>query len=558
MARVLVWLWLALVLVACAGRTPGFAVTTSVTVSLTADGHTREITTQAGNVRELLDEAGLTLNPADLAEPPLFTPLSAGLNVHIIRVTESIEIIEHSIPFQRRSVRNESMSADAPPLILQVGKPGLQEITVRIVYHDGLEFERQDTQVSVVEEAVDEIMMIGVGAAPGNVEFAGYLAYISGGNSIILRGSSAFPEQLSTGGNLDQRVFALSPDGNYLLYTRTTPGTLTFNSLWVVATNRDGEPRPLDVDNVLWAAWNPAQVAQPQIAYTTGVPTDLAPGWEANNDIWLGSLPLGEDDEFEPEQLVEAYPATYGWWGGNYVWSPDGRFIAYSFADEVGIIGLETATSHVRLQEFTEYNTRSDWVWVPSLSWSPDSRYLAYTRHTGDDPEATTFDTWAVDAASGVAGRFASQTGIWSHPFWSPFAANPFSPDRSISQIAFLRATNPLDSLRSSYTLWLMDQDGSNARQVYPPTGENSRFPQKQQFMAWSSSGQEIVFIYNDALYLLNLATGEIHRITQDDNVASNPTWAPYGQATAIDAPETTSPPEETPETPGGGPVPGE
>jgi Tol biopolymer transport system component len=530
-----------LLLAGCSDEGPDFAASEPLTVALSVDGEQRQITTEATNVRELLEEAGVEVDLADIVDPPSFRPLEDGLEIRITRVTESVETIEQSIPFQRRTVRNESMGAEEAPLIIQGGNPGLQEITVRITYHDGLEFSRQETEIRVVEPAQDEIVMVGVGAAPGNVDFEGLLAFISGGNSIILRGSSNFPEQINTGADLDHRVFALSPAGNYLLYTRSTNNDDHFNALWFISTDRGSDPQPLGVFDILWAGWNPNAVGRPQIAYTTGLPTEQLPGWEANNDLWLGDLPLvtEEDEEvnFEPEQLVEAYPATYGWWGGNYAWSPNGRYLAYSHADEVGIIDTqaeEETAQRIRLQSFTEYNTLADWVWVPTLTWSPDGSYLAFPQHAGDDPEAANFDTWVINVANGVGRQFIEQAGIWSYPQWSPTTTDLLNTAQT-SQVAFLRANNPLDSLRSIYTLWLMDRDGSNARQIYPPAGENSRFPREQQFMAWSANGRDIAFIYDDALYMLNLDTGQARRITQDDAVVTNPTWAPYGAAIGIE-----------------------
>jgi hypothetical protein len=398
------------------------------------------------------------------------------------------------------------------------------------------------TQEVVVEEAQDEIMMVGVGAAPGNVLFAGTLAFISGGNSVILRGASAFPEQLDTGSNVDHRVFSLSPTGSHLLYTRTATDTTHFNSLWVISVERGAEPWPLGVNDVLWADWNPARAELLQIAYTTGQATSLLPGWEANNDLWLGDVRQSEEAEFEPEQLVEAYPATYGWWGGNYAWSPSGRYVAYSYADEVGVLDLEAEEEderRIRLYSFVEYNTRADWVWVPTLSWSPDGRYLAFNHHAGSDAEAADFEISVVDVATGIRGRFVSQAGMWSHPYWSVGEAGGL--------LAFLRAVDPLDSQRSSYTLWLADRDGSNAHQLYPLPGESSRFPRERQFMAWGATGRDMAFVYNNALYLYNLDTGLAHEITQDDTAARNPTWAPYGAGIEGDLPNTEVLPFPTP-----------
>ena len=421
------------------------------------------------------------------------------------------------------------MEADDPPLIVQAGKDGLSETTIRIVYKDGLEAERWPTQTITIEEPQDEIVMVGIGAARGNVSFPGTLAYMSDGTAVLLQGSAAFPEQLDVGGGLDGRVFDLSPSGNHLLFTRVDGDPVNFNNtLYIIETQRSAKPRSLEVNDVLWAGWNPASEAEiGEIAYTTAISTTQPPGWEANNDLWLGKIPVDEEDEFEPELIIEAYPALYGWWGGNFAWSPDGTRIGYSYANEIGTIALELERGQeqrVKLQEFTEFNTLADWVWVPTLTWSPDGRFLAYTTHNSDNPDETAFDSWVIDTVTGVNGRFIEDAGMWSHLHWA-------GSETGTDPIAFLRTTNPLDSQRSSYTLWLMDQDGSNARQIYPAANENSYFPRQQRFMAWSPLSTDIAFIYNNALYLYNLEEATARRLTEDDAINTHPTWAPYGIA---------------------------
>ncbi len=526
----------ALVLSACVTETPEFAVEEPVQITLIADGEERTSITEANNVREYLAEIGLSIGDTDMVDPPIFTPLTDGLEISVIRVSDSIEVIEQTIPYQRRNVRNESMSADSEPIIVQSGRPGRQEYTVRIIYHDGLEFSRQQTKLTVLESAQDEIVMIGVGSTPGDVDFPGQLAIINGGNAILLRGSSAFAEQLEIGGVLDHRVFSLSPTGSHLMYTRVSTETGEFNTLWVVSTVPNATPKPLDVENVLWAEWNPDRIDRPQIAFTTGVPTDLLPGWEANNDLWTGDLPLSASGRFRPRQLIESYPATYGWWGGNYAWSPVGRHIAYSYADEVGVIDLQSESEEderKQLQSFSEYNTRGDWVWVPSLSWSPDGGYLAFTKHASEDPDVAAFDTWAVNIETGLASPFIEDSGIWSHPLWSPPITSEDDLVPGLSQIAFLKAINPVESQRSSYALWRMDRDGSNAEQIFPAAGENSRFPREQSSISWAPTGQQIAFVYDDDLFLYDTQLNSASQVTFDDNAISNPTWSPYGKAAA-------------------------
>ncbi|NKQ37520.1 MAG: DUF348 domain-containing protein [Chloroflexi bacterium] len=543
--------WLILLAAGCRQPPPEAAQQQPIPITLNADGRTFNLTTEAATVRELLAEAGIELGELDEVSPPLFTPLQNEMEIAVVRVREDLEIVSESIPYERRFVRTDTMTADDPPQIVQPGKNGLEEVTIRIVYRDDLESERWEAQRVVVEEPQDELVMIGIGANRENVPFPGLLAYISSGGAVLLRGTTAVPEQLNTGGQLDGRVFALSPDGRQLLYTRAATDTTKFNnSLWLISTERSAKPRELGVENVLWAGWNPA-AEEPQIAYTTARSSDQPPGWEANNDLWLGLIPADEKADFEPEQLIEAYPALNGWWGGNYAWSPDGRTIAYAYANEVGLIDTQAEDEtdlRRQLVEFTPYNTNADWVWVPTLTWSPDGRFLAFTQHGGDDEQAMQFDSWVADTQSPLIAQFREQSGMWGHMRWSP------NPDAS--QIAYLQTTNPLDSLRSNYTLWLMDSDGSNARQLYPPPGENSSFSRDANFMAWGPDGRFLAFIFDDDLFLLDLETNEVTRITQDDNRDAHPVWAapaprPDNDAITIPGTPTVTPDGRNRDRPG-------
>lgn len=495
-------------------------------VELIVDGQTHVLTTQAATVREFLNEAGVTLGDLDEVDPPLFTPLTDNLGITVIRVTEELEVLTESIPFERKFVRTDTMSAEDEPQIVQPGKQGSREVTIRLLYRDGLESSRVRTNETIIEEPQDEVVLIGIGANRGIVHFPGVLAYISGGAPVLMRGTTAVPEQLPIDGQLDGRVFTLSPSGSHLLYTQVNTQTTDFNnSLWVVSTEPGAEPVELEVDNVLWADWNPIVADTMQIAYTTAVASSQPPGWEANNDLWLGTLPLTNTAVISANEIIDAYPALNGWWGGNYAWGPNGRTLAYSFANEVGLIDTQSDApndTRLQLQRFTPYNTRADWVWVPSLTWSPDGRFLAFTQHSGSDEDALEFDSWVLGISESVAAQFVDQTGMWGHMHWSP----------DNEQIAYLQTTDPLDSLRSNYTLWLMDIDGSNGRQLYPPPGENSAFSRDQTFMAWGPESQQIAFIFDDDLFIYNFEDESVTRVTQDDTPASHPTWAPYGTVT--------------------------
>lgn len=485
----------------------------------------------------------MTLAPSDEVEPPLTDDLPQStelspLVVTITRVTETIEVVPESLPFQRRIVRSAEMSPDDPPRIVQTGAPGLREVSLRIVFHDGLEAERWPISVSVVEPAVDEIVMFGVNSGRETTAVSGRLAYLNNGRAIILEGSTDLPRQLAIDGALDGRVFQLSPDGQYLLYTTELEATeqVAFrNGLWVVPVAEGGQPRALEIENVLWAAWDPSAIEPPRIAYTTARSVSLPPGWEAINDLWLVSLPAA-DVPAAPIRIVESYPATLGWWGGNYAWSPDGRRIAYAFADEIGLLSLSEVLSAIDangpedmpqpartvLHTFTEYETDADWAWLPSLAWSADSRFLSFTTFVKDE---TRFDLWLADTTQTTTLPFVEGVGIWSAMQWSSPALLPDS------RLAYLQTVDPDGDEDSTYALWTVDSDGDNKRRLFPPAGEAGQFARTSSSLVWGPNGDRVAFIFDNELHLLDLATDELFRAGGDDTVSSHPTWAPYGAA---------------------------
>ena len=120
--------------------------------------------------------------------------------------------------------------------------------------------------------------------------------------------------------------------------------------------------------------------------------------------------------------------------------------------------------------------------------------------------------------ATGSQTILAESAGIWSFVHWSLSGA----------QLASLRATNPAAGQDSSYALWLADSDGSDARRLFPPEGESGAFARLQP-LAWGPDADRLAFIFDDALHILELSSGELYRADRDDTVSSHPTWAPYG-----------------------------
>jgi len=476
------------------------------------------ITTEAATVRDALDAAGVSLGSLDRVSPDLYVETEPGMVIVVTRVEEQLETTRVVVPFERKTVTNEALPAGETRLI-QLGVNGEDEITYRITLEDGVEVERIQFSRAPVIEPVDEIIAVGAQDQLEPVPVDGTIAYLSAGNAWLMRDTSTARRPLTTEGDLDSRVFELSPDGRWLLYSRRLEGDVEtpINQLWMVNTTIVGEePISTPIQGVLYAQWSPSG---DQIAYSTAERTPSTPGWRANNDLWLtrsSDILTNSWQSITATQIISPSTAgVYSWWGATFEWSPDGRQIAYARPDQIGVVDIISRTT-VALADFPAYQTYSEWVWVPSLAWSPDSRYLGATIHgdpvNNESPQdSPVFDLWYYAADGSMKARVADQVGMWSAPAWGP------------DGVIHGQAVNPLRSVDSRYALFLRDRDGSNPRQLFPVAEEPGVEAPPQ--ITWSPNGKKFIFVYNGNLYLADVEGVSPRQLTSN-NQSGQPRWA--------------------------------
>ncbi len=483
-------------------------------ITLVADGAEHAFIAQGPTVREALVEGSVTLADLDRVEPPEFTPLQADMTIRVIRVTQSFTMTQETIPFERRTVRNESLPAGETRL-LQTGANGRRELTWRITAEDGREVDRRVVREVVLTQPTDEVVMVGSRGTVVPIPISGTLIYLSGGNPWIVKGNSALRRPLDASGDLDGRVFALAPDGQHLAYTRAAPvmtGTAPslLNTLWLAGTADRSRPARTAITGALSLTWAPDGEA---FAYSTGERVAQPPGWQANNDLWQATL----DDAggVQRERLLDSTPGgAYSWWGTQYAYAPGGDLLAFARADAVGTFALPTHTARV-LASFSPFRTYSDWVWAPAPAWSSDGQFIFVALHGPPPPQVApedsrVFDLWALSPRGGLAMKVAPDSGMWAFPVPSEWG------------IAYLQALSPDDSALGQYALYVMDRDGSNRRRVFPPEGAGL----KPQQVVWSPTGREIALTYGGDIYLVDVATGAARQLTSDGQ-SSNPQWGP-------------------------------
>jgi resuscitation-promoting factor RpfB len=475
-------------------------------VTLVADGKQERMETDATTVRGFLQAAGVILGELDRVSPPEVSALADGATVTVVRVIHTSYVVTQTIPFEKQLVRDASVPSGQNRL-LQSGLSGLLEYHYRITLEDGVEAGRVLIQEKMVQQPRPEVRLIGTGVQVQNVPIEGTLAYLSNQDAWILRDSSFQRRRLTYFGDLDGRVFALSPDGQRLLFSRATTETQQLNELWMIRTALPAtEAVSLGLEDVLWADWAPNGES---MAWSTAEAVEQSPGWRGNNDLW--QAPVSNQDVLGTRRrLIEPEAGGgYGWWGTRYAWSPDGTELAFSRPDRAGVVNARDGKS-TTLLTFPAFRTFSNWAWHPDLAWTHDSNFLLSVIHPaiGEKPEESpVFNLAAIERTGAFSATLALEVGMWSVPLPSPEG----------DLILFGRAIVPYQSATSRYTLHLIDRDGSNQRLLY--AGESGNGLQLPQW-TWSPDGTAVAFIEFGDVYVLERGEPLPVLLTDEGNVS--------------------------------------
>lgn len=469
-------------------------------VRLTADGSSRTVNVLAGStVRQALQAAGVTLGPLDRSEPPVYTPLQGGEVVLVLRGAEAFETEQEVVPFVSRTLPNEALPVGEQRLI-QNGANGEQEVTYRLLYENGDLVSRSEVNRVILQAPVEEIVMIG--AQPFSaVGLPGRLAFLSAGNAWVFDGSSGARRAVAVTGDLDGRIFAVSPDGRWLLFSRSSNGLGEINALWLAPLD-EGELRLVDlgVANVVhYAGWTPG--ATYQIAFSTVEPADNPPGWQANNDLQVLALDADGQPGRPSRVLAANQEGFYAWWGSHFAWSPSGQRLAFARPDAVGTVEADGLDVWF---ELPAYQTGSDWAWIPGLSWLDEERFY-YVRYAINPP------SFALELAGPQGSQtIAADVGLFAMPQAEPGG----------EQVAYLRAFLPAQGESSGYELMVATPDGASVA-LFPPEGAAGLSPQTLVWGPSAEQGPLLAFVYQGDLWMVNVLSGEAQQLTGDGLVGA-------------------------------------
>jgi hypothetical protein len=505
-----------------------------IIVNINADAQSVRQPLPAGStVQQALQAANITLGNLDEVKPPLYTLLTNGAQLDVTRVREEFEVKQEVIPFEQLRQPTEYLPEGQLQLDpVQKGVPGLREITYRVRYENGKEVSRKVFKSDIVKEAVPQVVLVGVQPLVSHFDIPGRLAYLFNGDAWLMEGKTSDRRPVITSGDLDGRVFSLSTDGNWLLYTRRSKDNTQINELWAADINEDPVKEVnLGVNNIVhFADWVPG--SDSKIVFSTVEPRSTAPGWQANNDLYTLTFSPGGwvSSGWKEKPVLEANSGgIYGWWGMTFTWSPDGKQLAYARPDGIGLLDYENGTLTTTLP-IIPLQTGGDWAWVPGLTWGAGGNVLYTVSHVpqegyGSPEESPTFNLTAAPLSGGMPLDLVPQTGMFAYPSSSPIMSGTL--DNNGFQIAYLQAIFPNQSEGSRYSLAVMDRDGSNRITLFPEEGKPGLKPQQ---VVWSPSAlkeqgnYDIALIYEDNLWLVDSKSGASHQIT-GEGLISRISW---------------------------------
>jgi len=142
--------------------------------------------------------------------------------------------------------------------------------------------------------------------------------------------------------------------------------------------------------------------------------------------------------------------------------------------------------------------------------WSPDATRIAFV---GMAPGEERFGIYVMNADGSAPARLTSRRYEAQYPDWSPDGL----------KIAFTIVEN------GEFDIFVMNADGSHIRRL-------TDTPREDNWPEWSPDGAQIVYSYENDLWVMNADGTGAHLLAKD---AGEPSWSPDGRWIAFDCAST-------------------
>lgn len=129
----------------------------AVPVEIAVDGEGLKIDTAEDNIKDMLEAENILLGMDDKINLSVDTPITEGLSLKITRV-KTEEVLEVAALEFQTVVKNDDGMNKGMTKVAQEGAQGEKEVTVKVVYEDGVEVERVVVAEKVTKEPVNKVI----------------------------------------------------------------------------------------------------------------------------------------------------------------------------------------------------------------------------------------------------------------------------------------------------------------------------------------------------------------------------------------------------------------
>ncbi len=147
------------------------SVKRAVPLTLHIDGKVRPVRTQGKTVKEMLDKAKVALGPADTVSVKLDTPITLGMQVVVVRVSDVERTITDKLPRPVQKVNDPNLPKGQMTVRTE-GADGARTGLYRVHYRDGLENGRKLLKLVSETKPITRVELVGT-----KIFFAGSVEY---------------------------------------------------------------------------------------------------------------------------------------------------------------------------------------------------------------------------------------------------------------------------------------------------------------------------------------------------------------------------------------------
>lgn len=123
-------------------------------VTINSDGKDIVLLTVASDVKSALREAQILLGDKDRVAPDLDSVITEDTRIAVTRVEEKIDKIEMKMDFTNQVNKSDELDKGITR-VAKKGSPGLKELSIKVIFENGIEIKREIVEEKVLKEPVN-------------------------------------------------------------------------------------------------------------------------------------------------------------------------------------------------------------------------------------------------------------------------------------------------------------------------------------------------------------------------------------------------------------------